>query len=180
MKEGLTERRVRRQIRLVDLRPARDERGHHRRSDAASDIAHEVDQAGDAVTFLRSDTDVRCQVDGNEEESQAKYLHHPEDAGRSKADVEVQLLSRNVHPYGKGQPAEGNDVSRLELGCKHTCNGHQKQQQKTAAGKHQAGRLGCVTHQRLKKLRHHDEARKQHDSKYEHHEIRAQEVQILE
>ena len=45
---------VRDQVDLVDLGAAGDQGGDHRGSDAAADVAHEVDQAGDAAAFLRA------------------------------------------------------------------------------------------------------------------------------
>ena len=48
------------------------------------------------------------------------------------------------------------------------------------AGKHQAGRLRRVAHQRLQKLRHHHQAAEQQHAQQEHHEVRHGEVEILE
>ena len=59
-------------------------------------------------------------------------------------------------------------------------DGHQEQQQQTAAGEHQARRLGGVTHERLKELGHHDQAGEKHDAQNKHHGVGAEEVQVLE
>ena len=90
------------------------------------------------------------------------------------------MLGGVVHGKGKRQPAKGDDVARLDLGRERPHDGHQKQQQQAAAGKHQARRLGRVTHERLKEQGHHDEAGEKHDPQNKHHGVGAEEVQILE
>ena len=90
------------------------------------------------------------------------------------------MLRGIVHGDRERQPAKRDDVARLDLGGQHSHDGHQKQQQQAAAGKHQACRLRRVAHERLQELGHHDQAGEQHDPQNEHHGVGAEEVQILE
>ena len=97
-----------------------------------------------------------------------------------------KLISRSrclrgvVHGKRKREPAKSDEVARLDFGREIPCDRHQKQEQQAAAGKHQARRLGRITHEGLKELGHHHEAGEKHDSQNEHHGVGAEEVQVLE
>src|SRR5262249_59349038 len=62
-------RDMRNEIRLMDLRPARDHSSNQRRADAAPDVAHEVQQTGNGVALLRGHSDVRDQGDGDKQKA---------------------------------------------------------------------------------------------------------------
>ncbi len=59
---------------LVILRAPHDQSGHQRSPDTAANVAHEIDYSGDAVAFLRRDSDVTCRGDGDEKKSDSHYL----------------------------------------------------------------------------------------------------------
>src|SRR2546426_9659009 len=69
-------RKMSREIDLMKLGAARNQRGYHRCSDACSDIAHEVHESCNAVALLSRHSNVRNQVNGNKQETQAEHLHH--------------------------------------------------------------------------------------------------------
>src|SRR5215471_16911435 len=106
---------MRNQISLMDLRTPRDESKDHRGPDAASDIAHEIQEAGDRVALRRRHPGIRDQGDGHEQKSYACYLREPQKAGRAKADLQVQLLRGEIHGYRSEQPAKSDDVAGLKL-----------------------------------------------------------------
>jgi len=68
-KAALSTSDVRHQVHLMDLRSTGNERRHHGCTHAAADIAHEVNQTGDAAAFLGRHPDVRHKIDGYEQKS---------------------------------------------------------------------------------------------------------------
>src|SRR4029077_2543090 len=59
---------------LMELRAPRNQGRNQGGSHAASDIAHEVNDSGDRVVFLRRNSDVGHKSDWHEQESQTKNL----------------------------------------------------------------------------------------------------------
>ena len=77
---------------LVILRPSGNHRGHDRSSDTAADVAHEIDHAGDAIAFLRGNSDVtRCR-DGDKQESNTYHLGDAQPHGKAEADEQINLV----------------------------------------------------------------------------------------
>src|SRR6202161_4132379 len=75
---------------LMELGTPRDQCGDDRGSHAASDVAHEIDDAGNRVVFLRRNTDVRGQCDGHEKEPEADHLGDAQPESGTEADRQVK------------------------------------------------------------------------------------------
>src|SRR5215472_635627 len=128
MKGNASRSNIGSQIDLMPLCSARNQRGDKRRADAAADIAHEIDQAGDAAAFLRRQAHVRSQVNGHEQEGQADDLYDPNDVGNSKADVKIDMQGGVIETSGETEPAERDEVARLKLAGEHANQRHREQQ----------------------------------------------------
>src|SRR6516225_3432665 len=165
---------------LMKLRAPGKQRGHHRGPDAAADIAHEIDQAGNRIILLRGYVDVRRQVNGHEQEAQESHLEHAQPHRGIKTNLQINLLRGVEHGQGQGQPAKGNEVARLEFGGKYAHHGHHEQQSEPARRDRKPGKLRRVSQEGLQKKRHHDQAAEIQDSQGEHHQVGTREVEILE
>ena len=159
---------------------ARDERRDQRGTNAAPDVAHEADESGDTVALFGRQTEIRDQDDGYEQERHSCHLDHSQQAGAPEADLEIEVPG-GVEQRRRGhEPAGRDDVACRKLRRERADDGHHDQQQETAAGQHQACRLGRVAHEQLQILRHHHQAGKHHDAGHEHHRVGAEEVEIPE
>src|ERR1700678_895205 len=77
---------------LVILSPSSNHRGHDGSSDTAADIAHEIDHAGDAITFLWGNSDVtRCR-DGDKQESDSYHLRNAQPHRKAETDEQINLV----------------------------------------------------------------------------------------
>ena len=164
----------------MELRAPRNQRGDQRRSHAASHVAHEIDDSGDRIVFLRRNSDVSHQRNRHEQKSQTNHLGDAQPHGCTEADLQVNSLRGIEHGDGQGQPAEGDQVARLELRRQLAHDRHLKQQDEASGRKRKPGQLRGVTHERLQKLRHQHQAAEQQDSQHEHHQARAGEIKTLE
>ena len=79
---------------LVVLTPPDNHGGHDRSSDTAADVAHEVDYAGDAITFLRRHSDVACRRDGDKKKSDSYDLGDAQPHRKLEADEQINLVRR--------------------------------------------------------------------------------------
>src|SRR6266566_2230402 len=102
-----------REIDLMKLCAARNQGGYHRCSDACPNVAHEVHKPCNAVALLSRHSDVRNQVNGNKQETEAEHLHDAQQAGGSETDRKIQMLCGVVHCGGERKPTKRDDVSRL-------------------------------------------------------------------
>ena len=125
----------------MELRAAGDQCGDQRSSDAASDVAHEIHDAGDRVVFLRRNSDVGHQRDGHEQEAQADHLGDAQPGGGTEADQQIDAPGGIKHGDGQGEPAEGDQTARLNLGGELAHDGHFDQQDEAAARKEPARRV---------------------------------------
>ena len=135
---------------LMQLRAARDQRGYDRGADAAAHIAHEVDDAGDRVVLFRGDSDVGHERNRDKQETQADHLRNAQPGGGAEANLQVDPLGRVVHSDGQGQPAEGNQPSRLNFGGQLTHDRHFDEQDDAARREGQSGNLRGVSEKCLK------------------------------
>ena len=77
---------------LVILSPPDNHRGHDGSSDTAADIAHEIDDAGDAIAFLWWNPDVTRCGDGNKQESDSYDLGDAQPHRKFEADEQINLV----------------------------------------------------------------------------------------
>src|SRR6202044_434597 len=100
---------------LVILSPPGNHRGHDGSSDTAADIAHEIDHAGDAITFLRRNPDVtRCR-DGDKEKSDSYHLGDAQPHRKAEADEQIDLGRAIEQSNGEAQPSSRDQPSSLNL-----------------------------------------------------------------
>jgi len=100
---------------LVILSAPENHRGHDRSSDAAADIAHEIDHAGYAVSFLRRNSDITGCRDGNEQESDSYYLGDTQPHRKTEADVQINLVRAIEKSNGETQPSCHDQPSGLNF-----------------------------------------------------------------
>src|SRR3974390_93530 len=166
------------QIGLMHLGAAGENRGDHRRSDTATDIAHEVDQAGHAPAFFGRNADEGNQVDWDEEKGKTNDLEYAEPCGAAKANSELKLASRKEHSEGDGEPAEGNQVASLNFAGEDADYGGHEEQEQASAGEHESCGFRGVTQKRLQEERQHDQGGEQDEAEDENLDVGLEEVHV--
>src|SRR5262245_56432153 len=95
VEKGRTVRRyVADKDRLMILGAPGDHRCYQRRPDAASDIAHEVDQAGNHVALIPRYADIRRKRDRHEQKSKAGNLSDANASGGPEINEQPELRRR--------------------------------------------------------------------------------------
>src|SRR5882724_2644107 len=109
--------RVHGKNRLMILTAAGKQRSHSRGSYALPDIAREIDQTGSSIAFFRGHTHIRSHGKWNEQKSNRQILPNSHPCGRLKADEQINMFAREIHGYGKRDPAESKKEPGLKVPC---------------------------------------------------------------
>src|SRR4051794_40760061 len=160
-KSWVPRRDVRSQVSLVDLRSAGNEGRHHGSADTASDVAHEVQQSGYAVAFFRRHSHIGNQGDRDKQKPEANHLDDSQHARMAKADLKIQRSGRVKHGERKRQPANGDEITRLDLAGQRSYHRHKEEQQESSSGEDQTRQGRGVSQQGLEELRNHHQSSKQ-------------------
>jgi hypothetical protein len=107
--------------------------------DAAADVAHEVDEAGDLVALLLGHAHVSRRGDGDEAEGQRQHLNHAQPGGLRKGHVERGDLGRVAEGDHEHREAENRQVARGDLAGGEAGQRHHEEQREAAGGERQAG-----------------------------------------
>jgi len=100
---------------VVILGASGDQRRHHRGPDTASNVAHEVDDAGHHVALFLRDPDVGGQRDRDKQKPDADHLHGANPGRVPEVHEQPEMRRRVDHRQGHRQPAKGDQVARLDL-----------------------------------------------------------------
>ena len=86
---------------VVILRPSGNHCRHNGRSDAAADVTHEVDHAGDAIAFVRRNSVVTRCSDGNKQKSDSYDLGYAQPHRKPEAHEQINFVSTIEESNGK-------------------------------------------------------------------------------
>src|SRR5580698_4488178 len=99
----------------MELRPARNHRGHKRRANAAAHVPHEVYDAGDCIILLWRNSHVGGKTDWYEQEAQSYYLSYAQPRGRRKTQLQVDSPGGVKHGNRQCEPAKGDQPARMDF-----------------------------------------------------------------
>ena len=100
---------------LVILSPSGNHCSHDGGSDAAADVTHEVDHAGDTIAFVRRNSVVTRCGDGNKQKSDSYHLCYAQPHRKTEADEQIDFVSAIEESDSKAYPSRRDQPSGLNV-----------------------------------------------------------------
>src|SRR5271169_4718530 len=108
----------------MEKRTVRDDRSGRCNENTAAYVANEVDDSRDLVTRFFWKSDICRSGNGDKREGNREHLKNSQPGCKTEGHVERKVRGSVIKRDGEASEAECSHISRWQLSCSYSCQGH--------------------------------------------------------